>query len=510
MSTRIEAKAAADTRRRVADTQSKIALGEAETKQTLAKRQGELALDQQRREARRADQRARREDRQERAEVSRKERKARAAEKREKRAERLARARERAERLAENGADTASNIVYGVALAAAMGGQISTVTAELAPMWMGWSVSIGVVLAVFVEGAAVAAALTSHRIREKGGRPFLSAILTWVFAGGAATIQWYGHHDESEILAAALVMATLIAVTVHEMRGRARATEAAIGKGRLPIRWGWRRWLVAPLETWRAWRVDVLTRSSAEARTALAMVRQMRLVVRARKLKVKAIKRGDQMTLVTIVVATDTDPGCDHPACLADTRGTGLVCTGHGADRFNLADAIAPDTVDPDAPDTGPDALVVPSDWLSETPPVNVDALLSALMEPALVPDTTGADTNLPEDDEAEDTELSEVDADTPPDTTDGDADADTELVADGGQVENADTEKASAPTRTRRRTRGQRTTARTVDHDRMVSARTRLLADGRRVSARAMAAETGYGHTACGKWLKDHPEDKS
>jgi len=476
--TRVQAREQARATRTAAETQSQIALAQTQSQIALAEAAEKRKADRESREVKAAERRqaeadrreaARlaREDRRERAEIRRAELVERREEKARRRTERVARVRAKLKTLSANGSDLASTVVYGVALVAAMGGQISTAKTELAELpVIAWA-TIGVVIAVFVEGAAVAAATTAHRVRQAGGRPVMASVLTWLFAAVAAGIQLYGHWQQP-ILAVVLMSATLTAVTVHEMQTRAKAAIKQIDETRAPVRWGWRRWLVAPGQTTRAWRADILSRTTEDAEALLADAERSRAAARdhrwhrrtarqtrrerrrlaalADRLRRDALAVGVTDWVRLTVVVSDTSGACNRGDCPSASGQYG--CPGHTdwEPRVRQADTVRPVLPEADASDSG---VIVPASWATgqpdgSVPPLDVVTLMSAL-DTLSAPDTS--DTK-PSDTSVSDARVSDSELSEPSGTR---SDTDASEVSDTSDT--GDRSDSVRPKRTRRRT---------------------------------------------------------
>ncbi|CAM3497278.1 DUF2637 domain-containing protein [Stackebrandtia soli] len=424
---------------------------------------------------------------------------------------------------AENGAGIASTAVYVVALGAATAGQVSTAVG----MGLPWGAGLG--FAAFIEGFAIAAALSAHRLRVAGRRATLPQVLAWAMTAVAAAVQYYGHKDPP-LLGMTLATASIAAVVMFELRSTVEAKLAS--KVRPPVRWGFRRWLVAPIETCRGWRADVLSRTTEDGQSVLAGVvrsgrARHRLAAAAADAyaAVSAAAYAGHLTSVRIEVVPDT-----HPAS-AVTTATGHPAIGHASpsDLTGLSDTpTASDTpIDPDGPDTGWDALYVP-DWTTVGLPEQTQRLIDAVLSDLRTsdPDPEGCLTLLIEDAEtgfsdtvsdiamldflavsdASDDDRSDTASDTPEVSDDNGSDtaSDTPEVSDQtprrrlvGRKPKA--KKASEPVASdaprTRRTR--------VDPNVIAAAKKRLIDAGRNVSARTLASETTYSVDSCHRWMK-------
>lgn len=513
--------------RTAAETQSQIALAQTQSQIALAEAAEKRRQAREDREARAAEQRQAREDKREEQRQARADKRARRLERQQvrvdkraqkavRRAERVARSRAKLQSLAANGSKLAATVVYGVALAAAMGGQISTAHAELSKLSILVWLPIGIVIAVFVEGAAVAAATTADRVRAKGGRPVLPVILTWLFAAVAAAIQLYGHWDQP-ILAVVLMSATLTAVTVHEMQTRANAAIKQIDETRRPVRWGWRRWLVAPVQTGLAWRADILSRTTSDAAVLLADAARSRAAHLARRDRRRIAKRADRLRRealavgvadwVHLTVVVSGTPGvCERGDCPSVSGQYG--CPGHTDWESRACQTdTRPALPDADASDSG---ITVPASWVTgqsdgTVPPLDVATLMSAL-DALSAPDTAPSDTGV------SDSEVSEPDADAVSDTDVSDSDVRTDTSDTHARTDSV-RPKRTRRRRTPRQSTGQSDTVATPDaqtdsrpSDTPVSdiaAVAERLNETGELSVRRLASAAGITRHAAEKWLK-------
>lgn len=172
--------------------------------------------------------------------------------------------------LAENAASVYSSGIYASAVYVALYGQIDVGTARGWPMWL----AVGA--ASFLEGFALTMALTAHRLRLERERAFIPRAMTWVAAFLAAAIN-FGAHMDDLVKAAILGASSLAAITVWEVRSSAKHRKVLRELGVIPPppeRFGIRRWLRYPIETWRAWSLDVKHRVSDGAAVLIAQVQE--------------------------------------------------------------------------------------------------------------------------------------------------------------------------------------------------------------------------------------------
>lgn len=219
---------------------------------------------------------------------------ARQAERAAERAEQAAEAEHRAERAAARRAAwnhrrelagaaapaTLSMLVYLAAVASAVFGQVSVATGRY-----GWPTWRALVLAGFIELMALAMALTANRLRIRGERALAPRVLTWVFAGFAATINVWGHWTDP-LMAIGLGAASLGGITLWEIRSSARHRDALRTAGQLaeplpPL--GVRLWLLYPAIASSAYRIGVRTRVSLAAAPLVAEAEAQRAARRTRR-----------------------------------------------------------------------------------------------------------------------------------------------------------------------------------------------------------------------------------
>lgn len=185
-----------------------------------------------------------------------------------------------------------SAAIYGMAVAVAVSGQIDVATSR------GWNPLIGIGMAGFIEGLALVMALTAHAQRLKGERALVARTLTWVAAGFAAGIN-AGAHADDPVMAAALAASSLAAIIVWEVRSGAKHRDALRAAGLIPEppeRFGWRRWCRYPVETFRAWSLDIRTRVGINAATLIGQVQAERQAKHDTKTAVKVDKAAHKNT----------------------------------------------------------------------------------------------------------------------------------------------------------------------------------------------------------------------
>lgn len=171
---------------------------------------------------------------------------------------------------AANSASVYSTTIYAMAVGVAVSGQIDVASDR------GWSIWLAVGAAVFLEGLALAMALTAHQLRLEHERAFIPRALTWIAASFAAAIN-FGAHLDDLVKAAVLGASSLAAIIVWEVRSGAKHRKQLREDGYLPPppeRFGWRRWVRYFPETWAAWSLDVKHRVSDGAALLLAQVQE--------------------------------------------------------------------------------------------------------------------------------------------------------------------------------------------------------------------------------------------
>jgi len=159
-------------------------------------------------------------------------------------------------------------VVYGAAVLAALRGQITGAVNRL-----GWALSEALTSAIFLEGFALAAALTAHRLRARGERALAARILTWIAALIAAAINLVVHwphevqiydqagrlialHTEgSKITAVLNALASIGGISIWELRSNAKHRPALRAQGLMPWpppKLGLRFWLRFPRTAYAA------------------------------------------------------------------------------------------------------------------------------------------------------------------------------------------------------------------------------------------------------------------
>ncbi|SDD94034.1 DUF2637 domain-containing protein [Glycomyces harbinensis] len=272
--TYVEAEAEAKARTLAANADAKIAVRDAETDRKIRAAAAEADL-----EARRIANRAAEREAKSTAKSAETTRKTEA-----RRTRRAARAARRTAAVARVTAYVAGNMpgvysagIYAMALYVAVSGQIGVATDR------GWPIAIGIGMAAFLEGTALAMALTAHQQRLKGERALTPRIMTWVAAGFAAAIN-FGAHADDMIMAAVLGSSSLAAIVVWEVRSGAKHRDALRKLGLIPDppeRFGWRRWVRYPRSTFAAWSLDVRSRVGTGAAALLATVEADRAAAEA-------------------------------------------------------------------------------------------------------------------------------------------------------------------------------------------------------------------------------------
>jgi hypothetical protein len=305
MTTYVEAEAEAHARRVSASTEAKIAAADAETERKIRAKEAEAEL-----EARRIANRAAEREAKATAKDAEATRKAeRRQEKRAATAKRWAARRDRVTGyVAGNMPGVYSAGIYAMALYVAVSGQIGVATDR------GWPVVIGIGMAAFLEGTALAMALTAHQQRLKGERALTPRVMTWVAAGFAAAIN-FGAHADDLVMAAVLGASSLAAIVVWEVRSGAKHRDALRKLGLIPDppeRFGWRRWIRYPRSTFAAWSLDVKSRVGTGAAALLARVEADRAAAEAAtkaEREAKAAAKAAQVDAAAAEKAAKRDAG---------------------------------------------------------------------------------------------------------------------------------------------------------------------------------------------------------
>ncbi|MFY1633728.1 DUF2637 domain-containing protein [Solwaraspora sp. WMMB335] len=250
---RVARELATAERERLASEQ-RIADEDAAVERRLREQEGRLRLDdhRDRQQADRAERR--RKQREDKREARRKRRRTR-------RRDTAAWYARRVEYVRANAASVYSGVIYGLAVAGAVYGQVDAARIN------GLPTPIGVVAAVAIEGTGLAMALTAQQQRLAGERALAARALIWICTAAAVAINAIGHHADP-VKAVGLSFLSALGIIVWEVRSGAKHRPALRDRGMLPAppeRFGWRRWLVAPRSTFSAWRLDVLDRLSPGA-----------------------------------------------------------------------------------------------------------------------------------------------------------------------------------------------------------------------------------------------------
>jgi len=286
----------ADAERQRQRTAQQTAAADAETERQLRLAQGQLRLTEQRDEV--ADRRDER---------RRARREAQRWATRERRAARWATVRAALGSAVDYSRNNApavySAAVYGLAVSGAVYGQLDAAHVHGLP----WQV--GLVGAIAIEGTGLSMALTAHQLRMKRERALAPRVLTWASTACAVAINYVGHagyfgvHGD-QMKAVGLGLLSLIGITVWEVRSAAKHRQVLREMGIIPEppeRYGWRRWVAAPTETWHAWRLDARTRVSpgaavlieqaaAEQTARAALAEREAIRVRARQLATRTAR----------------------------------------------------------------------------------------------------------------------------------------------------------------------------------------------------------------------------
>lgn len=240
-------------------TEQRIRTEDAAAERRLREKEGQLRLTEQRDQAK-----ANRDERR------RKEQQAKRAERRERRQARrqdLADwTQRRVEYVRNNAAAVYSALIYGLAVSGAVYGQVDAARAN------GLPTPVGVIAAVAIEGTGLAMALTAQQQRLKGERALVARSLIWICTAAAVAINLFGHiHDP--VKAIGLSALSALGIIVYEVRSGAKHRKTLRELGVIPEppeRFGWRRWVTYPMETFAAWRIDVRSRLSPGAAALIA------------------------------------------------------------------------------------------------------------------------------------------------------------------------------------------------------------------------------------------------
>ncbi|TDB80170.1 DUF2637 domain-containing protein [Micromonospora sp. KC721] len=248
--------AAAERERILAEQQ--IVRQDAEAERRLRMQEGKLQIAAQRDQVK-ADRAERRRQQRE------AEREARRARKQARRAELAAWTQRRVEYVRDNAASVYCGLVYGLAVSGAVYGQVDAARAH------GLPTPVGVIAAIAIEGTGLAMALTAQQQRLRGERALAARSLIWVCTAAAVAINAIGHGAEP-VKAIGLSVLSAIGIIVYEVRSGAKHRKALRDLGMIPDppeRFGWRRWMTYPGQTFAAWRVDVRDRLSPGAKALI-------------------------------------------------------------------------------------------------------------------------------------------------------------------------------------------------------------------------------------------------
>jgi hypothetical protein len=246
---------------------------DASLQRRLAGKEGRLRLAEQRDQAK-ANREQRRRAEQDAAREQRRQHRA------ERRAAREAWLNGRVAYVRDNAAAVYSAIIYGLAVSGAVYGQVDAARVN------GLPTPVGVVAAIALEGTGLAMALTAQHQRLKGERAVLARSLIWICTAGAVAINAIGHHADP-VKAIGLSALSALGIVVYEVRSGAkhRATLRQLGViPEPPERFGWRRWLTYPRQTWTAWRLDARDRLSPSAAALIARADAVRAERRRQQL----------------------------------------------------------------------------------------------------------------------------------------------------------------------------------------------------------------------------------
>jgi hypothetical protein len=256
-----------------------------------ADREHALQLTQQRRQIEREDKKARREQTRNDRVAAREERKAR-----------------RAERRAGN-ADRNARLTRHAAAAARRFMVIGPITAPMAVAWssqtsyamdaFGWPLVFALGFAAAWELSTTFTGWMYHQARKSGDRGAEYRILTWVFALGAAAMNYAHHagpHGEPTQASVAFSAMSVTGMVLWESYARLVHRQYLRDEGLIPRarpRLGVVRWVRYPVHSWTAWSVAILNadhRTAEEAWTAADRILTDRRTARS-------INRADRTAL---------------------------------------------------------------------------------------------------------------------------------------------------------------------------------------------------------------------
>ncbi|WP_143163020.1 DUF2637 domain-containing protein, partial [Couchioplanes caeruleus] len=169
-----------------------------------------------------------------------------------------------------NAAAVYSSTIYGLAVSGAVYGQIDA--ARIHHVWM----PAAVVASIAIEGTGLAMALTAQQQRLAGERAVAARALVAVATAAAVAINYLGHQPDM-VKAVGLSALSAVGIIVFEIRSGAKHRKALRAMGMIAEpgeRFGIRRWLAFPRETFAAWQLDVRDRLSPGAAGLIARVEQ--------------------------------------------------------------------------------------------------------------------------------------------------------------------------------------------------------------------------------------------
>ncbi|MFG3710980.1 DUF2637 domain-containing protein [Micromonospora sp. NPDC047730] len=254
--------------------------------------------------------------------------------------------------------------VYSMGIYGAAVGVAGTSQAQVAHDLFDWSWPRAIGGAAFIEGLALAFALTAHKQRMQGEKAFLLRGLTATAAGFGAWVNYTAHAGDpslepwvAQVMGVVLAASSIAGIVLWEMRTNARtrkelrkaekkaAPKASLGLD-LALRypgtafWAWSAMVARPWVRNRAEAIRVGAEMRAERAERIARKKQRRQVARANailrkaaaKAAVKAGKKGDAglaLTHLARVAEVGSEAFAGQPALEASpATGAGLTIDG--------------------------------------------------------------------------------------------------------------------------------------------------------------------------------------
>lgn len=236
------------------------------------------------------------------------------------------------------------------------------------------------VVPVSLDGAAVSASFFGYRAAIHGEPAFGPRILVCLFGGASAFFNWHEAAAERGLLAAAFYAAMSVLVVVmfdlgaKQIRRRALARQ---GKLEPPLpRFRLARWLLAPVETFRALRIAALeTDLTAEQAVRLARIRQQQRNGARRRSERRLTRRAPGSSADTSM--TSPPPAMQEPTPFAGDSASAASTRTGGAPAASTAGLGA--TVDPPGWDDDTDDETPGEDRGAEARAVVLDMLRAAV-----------------------------------------------------------------------------------------------------------------------------------